>query len=447
MSDFFLTETSDSFSLDDNGDGFSVFPGAKGEKGDPGEGVPTGGTTGQVLTKKTDADYDTEWTDPSADITVDDALSPTSENPVQNKVVTLQKAPIITDTASGAIASFPDGADGLPMKSVVCNIEPVQEGSGDPSPDNIRPISGWTGMTVQRTGKNLFDETQYQNLTTDYEYSRDSYHCKSIQLKPNTSYTVSQRSGVADSSVILLLNNVAKINNSGFFDLRSANGSKSFTTDDSGCLYIGVLYSNDTAYNARLALCQIQIELGSTATAYEPFSGTTLPISWQTEAGTVYGGNLTINEDGSCVLTVDRASVTYNSLSGFAAHGSDRWYHNGLPTGADYSKRTQAISNSAIYQDAARTYRALFAFGSAGVYVNKLSEGETLEQFSARLQENPMQICYFLATPQTYTLSSVTMLETLLGTNNIWTNVGDTAATYSADTKQFIIKKIAELNA
>lgn len=26
-----------------------------------GQGVPTGGTTGQVLTKKSDADYDTEW--------------------------------------------------------------------------------------------------------------------------------------------------------------------------------------------------------------------------------------------------------------------------------------------------------------------------------------------------------------------------------------------------
>lgn len=39
----------------------------KGEKGDPGtdgedgQGVPAGGTTGQALVKKSDADYDTEW--------------------------------------------------------------------------------------------------------------------------------------------------------------------------------------------------------------------------------------------------------------------------------------------------------------------------------------------------------------------------------------------------
>jgi hypothetical protein len=41
--------------------------GEKGEKGDtgdagnPGVGVPVGGAVGQILAKKTDADYDTEW--------------------------------------------------------------------------------------------------------------------------------------------------------------------------------------------------------------------------------------------------------------------------------------------------------------------------------------------------------------------------------------------------
>ena len=37
----------------------------KGPKGDAGEGVPSGGTTGQVLKKKSNNDYDTEWADES----------------------------------------------------------------------------------------------------------------------------------------------------------------------------------------------------------------------------------------------------------------------------------------------------------------------------------------------------------------------------------------------
>lgn len=56
--------------------------------GDPGVGVPAGGTAGQVLKKASDTSYDTVWGDEEGgSITVDDALSDSSENPVQNKVV------------------------------------------------------------------------------------------------------------------------------------------------------------------------------------------------------------------------------------------------------------------------------------------------------------------------------------------------------------------------
>ena len=51
-------------------------------------------------------------------------------------------------TASGVIASFSDGAEDVPMDSCVVNIEPVQSGSGDPSPSNVRPISGWSEVNV-----------------------------------------------------------------------------------------------------------------------------------------------------------------------------------------------------------------------------------------------------------------------------------------------------------
>ena len=62
-----------------------------------------------------------------------------------------------TDTASGAVASFPDGADGVPVKSLVADIAPVQSGSGDPAPDNVRPITGHTGVTV-------YDDAYYGGL-------------------------------------------------------------------------------------------------------------------------------------------------------------------------------------------------------------------------------------------------------------------------------------------
>lgn len=44
----------------------------RGPKGDPGVGVPPGGAAGQMLVKKSGADYDTEWRDPADQKTLDD---------------------------------------------------------------------------------------------------------------------------------------------------------------------------------------------------------------------------------------------------------------------------------------------------------------------------------------------------------------------------------------
>ena len=57
-------------------------------------------------------------------------------------------APAIIETATGSIASFDDGADDIPVKSLVAEIVPLQSGSGDPSPDNVRPITGWTEAEI-----------------------------------------------------------------------------------------------------------------------------------------------------------------------------------------------------------------------------------------------------------------------------------------------------------
>lgn len=38
-----------------------------------GQGVPTGGTTGQILTKKSDTDYDTEWADINGQVLYDNS--------------------------------------------------------------------------------------------------------------------------------------------------------------------------------------------------------------------------------------------------------------------------------------------------------------------------------------------------------------------------------------
>lgn len=70
-----------------------------------------------------------------------------------------QKAPGIQIDASGEMVSIADGAE-MPVASLITHVEPLQSGSGDPSPDNVRAISGWDEVSVT-------NEMSGQTLTAD----------------------------------------------------------------------------------------------------------------------------------------------------------------------------------------------------------------------------------------------------------------------------------------
>jgi len=61
-------------------------------------------------------------------------------------------APLIEESVGpDNTVSFADGANNAPVKSLTAQIDPVQTGSGDPSPSNVRPITGWTGCKIRHT--------------------------------------------------------------------------------------------------------------------------------------------------------------------------------------------------------------------------------------------------------------------------------------------------------
>ena len=69
------------------------------------------------------------------------------------------KAPAIECSASGSVITVTDAA-ARPAVEVVSTITAVQEGEGDPSPDNVRPIVGWDRVNVK-------NDTSGQTLTAD----------------------------------------------------------------------------------------------------------------------------------------------------------------------------------------------------------------------------------------------------------------------------------------
>lgn len=64
---------------------------------------------------------------------------------------------------------------GYPL-DIVASWEPTQEGSGEPSPDNIRKIKGKDGISVQRCAENLLKVTPFPTVTEygiTFEYVQD----------------------------------------------------------------------------------------------------------------------------------------------------------------------------------------------------------------------------------------------------------------------------------
>lgn len=73
---------------------------------------------------------------------------------------------------SGTIVQLDGMLGGYPL-GVTVSWEPKQEGSGDPSPENIRPIKGRTEIKVERCGENLlnikpFDTRIQKGITFEY---------------------------------------------------------------------------------------------------------------------------------------------------------------------------------------------------------------------------------------------------------------------------------------
>ena len=96
-----------------------------------------------------------------------------------------------------SIVNFDNGADNIPVKELNVKILPNQSGTGDPSPTNIRPISGWTGLEGQRTGKNLIPTKLY---------SGGSYN---VNIGTVFNFTESAKQFTDDGSGVFYINTTA----------------------------------------------------------------------------------------------------------------------------------------------------------------------------------------------------------------------------------------------
>lgn len=223
------------------------------------------------------------------------------------------------EKAEGAVASFVTNL--IKPLQVTCTLSPVQSGSGDPSPSNIRPISGWTGCDV-------YDEAEYDPSATP------------------------------------------KVN-----------------------------------------------------------------ITWQTEAGTVYGGTATLNRDGSVTVVIDRIKEVYDGVNKkctyVGASGQTGNYASSLAT--DNGKQDNSIIISNMLKNNGSTSATVGNIyqNSSGTVIAVLQDQTltTKEAVNTWLASNNLEVVHAIATPLTYTLSA-SVLNSLAGQNNVWADAGDVSVRF-----------------
>ncbi len=365
-----------------------------------------------------------------------------------------------TDTASGAIASFPDGADNIPVKDLSVAIEPVQAGTGDPSPDNIRPISGWTGAEVTRTGKNLLRYPYYDSTKTGNGLTVTDNGDGTLTANGTTTATLffNLYRNTADDCLRLkagtyripAIGNTTNLSFNWYFvggsSISTGSAERTFTLENDSDVYCFLRFEANVTFS-NVVVSPMLLAAPETDLAYESYHGNTYSITFPSEAGTVYGGTLDVTKGK---LTVDRAMVDAGTL---------QWSKDS--SGTLYAPWPQKKAGSLkMTCSALATLDSSFSFSNYAGYPDNVIGGNTNatnQYFYAKATAyataadfktamSGVQLCYEIKTPVIYDLTP-TEVRTLLGTNNIWADCGDSTVEYRADTKLYIDKKIAALAA
>ena len=374
------------------------------------------------------------------------------------------KADVITTSASGNPVVITDGSPS-PVVDLTIGIEPVQSGTGDPSPSNIRPISGWTGANITHIGKNLLETVPQSNTING------------ITATVNNDGSVLMN-GTATSATVVLWNiadssaSTSRISkNRKYFpngtyhktpyddrwaiQIRGSN-SNPMTSSDASLI---ASYNTDTftiddtyAYNC----AQLYVKSGASFDneTIHPWIHISNEYSYTfpSEAGTVYGGTLDVTTG---VLTVTHAKVDMESDFTFSK-SSGVWTTNTFYIASaqmnpitpkdSILKCSHFKTNTVQIDDGNGIYH--IASGTLFISCDASVCGDTVGSFRQWLVDQktagtPVELWYELITPVTYQLTP-TEVTTLLGENTISADTGAVNVTYRADTKIYIDQKIAE---
>lgn len=433
--------------------GAQGLPGPQGPKGDPGETGPQGpqGEKGETGAQGP-AGADGKDGAPGKDAIVDATL--TQSGQAADAKVTgdaLATKAVIDDTTVGTDAWSskhivdmlcpPLEETGNPLQcypvanyplGVTASWEPTQEGSAEPSPDNVRPIKGRDSVTVTRCGETLWSldkitlQTDNSNITTKIDMDAVNLLPRNVQL-----YFSGECSTGTLREVRFYDGTGAEIGT-----LRANGGSS--TVLKAGNIATVRLYAG-LDENRERTCTNLQITLGTTApTTYAPYTGQTATI---TLPRTIYGGTVdAVTGEGQ----ETRALLTLTGTERIYKRDKYNLFEINLalpvsvPTStvvASHWSGTKTANTNALY---AENRNINVGLNTCGFDTVDDLKSYLAAQYAAK---TPVQIAYKLATPVPFTATGAQPIPALPGVNTVLTDADSVTVTGRADP----IKRITDL--
>ena len=348
-----------------------------------------------------------------------------------------EKAPEIVETASGEIADWSDGAEEIPVEHLNLQLSCSQEGEGNPTPTNVRSITGVSSALVAFSGANLLDrskETVGKRLTATGTLTNNTAYCTSEYILVKPGMKIYGRMLVASGNGYAVCE-YAKDKTFIQYQLAgsgTAPNSKEYTLSAS-TWFIRVSYHKSN---------------GAPAVLYPSTLTDVLPGRHENFAYTfdnaVYGGTLDavsgvmVEDWGSMVLNGTGATITNVSTNRWTVEfASDTFVY--VRTSADYIKCDKLTPISASAAGSAEYKIAISGAKTLNLQLN--SSITTQEGVAEWLSQNTPRIVY-KALVQRATKFTPHPVKTVLGVGHAWSDVGTMEVVYRADTELFVQKSI-----
>ena len=364
----------------------------------------------------------------------------------------------VTATKSGETAISFKSPGKVPIRNIKASFTLKQEGSGDPSPSNIRLFTGATGTKWFWSNNNILEDnpSDSSNLSkTNNSYSNtDTYsgsmslyvYLRAAGMNVGSSHIdnppfdsndyFAYRFNVPGSIYVKLIDEIR---------VEFKGSSKSFYIDfpvrlfQTGYHVLSFyINSNDFSTVGGFSFGHLQISLDdSLRQEYQEHKGFVREVNWESMAGTVYGGKLDLITG---VLSVNFKKILGSSLT-WAFNDSGYTFsdvHSSTLLDADdsdrfamhvYSDHYKGVTMAARSTNAATTDNECTIHNS-GHYIS--IKDSSLRQLSIEQVEETLanvEFCYRFSPALTYQLSP-TQLHTFIGTNNIWSDADSIEVTY-----------------